>query len=69
MFELKSEHESTPRPTAHSIRRHFAAMFAGAYVLLLIDSYADVDWIVLLLGALVVALGVLGFPAVERQRN
>ena len=44
-------------------------MFAGAYALLLIDSYRAGDWLVLVLGALVVALGVLRFPTAERRRN
>jgi signal transduction histidine kinase len=44
-------------------------MFAGAYALLLVDNYPDGEWLVLLLGALVVALGVLGFPTIERRRN
>jgi signal transduction histidine kinase len=46
-------------------------MFAGSYALLFVDRYAAgqlaSDWIVPLLGALVVLLGTLGFPAVERR--
>jgi signal transduction histidine kinase len=66
---MKSAHRSTARPTARNASRLFAVMFAGAYALLLVDTYATGDWGVLVLGALVVALGVLGFPAVERQRK
>src|SRR3954454_5359172 len=66
---MKSEHHSIARPTTHSVSRLFAVMFAGAYALLLVDSYAAGDWRVVLLGALVVLLGVFGFPAVERRRN
>jgi len=68
---MKSEHRSAPLFTARSASRLFAAMFAGAYALLFVDRYAAgrlaSDWTVLVLGALVVVLGVLGFPVVERR--
>jgi signal transduction histidine kinase len=70
---MKSEQRSFPQPTARSASRLFAAMFTGAYALLLVDHYTagklGSDWIVLLLGALVVVLGTLGFPVVERYRS
>jgi signal transduction histidine kinase len=51
----------------------FAALFLGAYALVLVDRYADGQLghssTVLLVGALVVLLGTLGFPAVERRSN
>mgnify|MGYP002381836119 CR=1 FL=1 len=49
----------------------FAALFVGAYALLLVDLYAagqlGRSWAVLLIGTLVVLLGTLGFPAIERR--
>jgi len=66
---MDSEHRSLP--AARSASRLFAAMFAGAYALLFVDRYAAgrlaSDWTVLVLGALVVVLGVLGFPAIVRR--
>jgi signal transduction histidine kinase len=51
----------------------FAALFLGAYALLLVDRYAfgqlGRSWATLLIGAVVVLLGSLGFPAVERRNN
>jgi len=68
---MDSDHRSLP--AARSASRLFAAMFAGAYALLFVDRYAvgrlASDWTVLVLGALVVVLGVLGFPAVVRHGN
>jgi signal transduction histidine kinase len=70
---MKNQHQLAPRPTARSASRLFVAMFAGAYALLLVDRYTagqlGSDYVVLLLGALAVLLGVLGFPAIERRRN
>jgi hypothetical protein len=64
---MASEYRSLP--AARSANQLFAAMFTGAYALLFVDRYAAgqlaSDWTVLVLGALVVVLGVLGFPAVE----
>jgi hypothetical protein len=66
---MASEYRSLP--AARSANQLFAAMFTGAYALLFVDRYAAgqlaSDWTVLVLGALVVVLGVLGFPAVERR--
>jgi signal transduction histidine kinase len=49
----------------------FAALFLGAYALVLVDLYAASplgrSWAVLFIGALVVFLGTFGFPAVERR--
>ena len=68
---MNSQPRSIALPAGRAINRLFAALFAGAYALLLIDGYAArrlaSDWRALLLGALAVALGVLGFPAVERR--
>jgi signal transduction histidine kinase len=51
----------------------FAALFLGAYALLLVDLYATSQlgrsWAVLTLGALIVLLGTLGFTAVERRSS
>jgi signal transduction histidine kinase len=56
-----------------SANRLFAAMFAGASALLLVDYYTTgrigADWGILLLDALVVLLGLLGFPMVEQRRS
>jgi signal transduction histidine kinase len=68
---------SAPAPaSAHEARgtgRLFPALFAGAYALLLVDlsiagQFAQ-SWPVVLVGALVVLLGTIGFPAVERRGN
>jgi signal transduction histidine kinase len=49
----------------------FIVLFAGAYVLLLIDLYVSGQlgeaWVTALLGALVVLFGTIGFPVVERR--
>jgi signal transduction histidine kinase len=51
----------------------FPSLFAGAYALLLIDKYADGElgraWATPLLGALMLLLGTLGFPLIERRGN
>jgi signal transduction histidine kinase len=66
-------HKSSPSPlpTLRSARGLFAALFIGAYALVLVDLYIRGQlgqaWIVLLAGALVVLLGTLAFPAVERR--
>lgn len=69
--------ECKPTPAlqhpTRSADRLFAGLFAGAYALLLVDlsvaGQLRQDWAVPLLGALVVLLGTLGFPAVERRRR
>jgi DNA-binding CsgD family transcriptional regulator len=70
---MQNEHKpSLPHPT-RSANRLFAALFAGAYALLLVDravvGLLGHAWPVPLLGALIVLLGSLGFPAVERRRS
>jgi signal transduction histidine kinase len=59
--------------TTRNTSRLFAAMFAGAYALVLLDRYAAGQlgqaWATLLLSALVVLLGILAFPVVERRRT
>jgi hypothetical protein len=65
------------RPSALRQEPHisglFAALCVGAYALLLVDLYATDQlgrsWAVLLVGAVVVLLGSLGFPAIEHRRN
>jgi signal transduction histidine kinase len=51
----------------------FAALLLGAYALLLVDLYVagqlERSWTVLVIATLVVLLGTLGFPAVERRNN
>jgi signal transduction histidine kinase len=68
---MNSEHRPASLPTARYAGWLFAALFAGAYALLLIDLYVggqiERAWAVPLLGALVVLLGIFGFPAVERR--
>jgi signal transduction histidine kinase len=70
---MKSQPRLTVRPATRGAGRLFAGMFAGAFALLLVDTYVagrpERDWGVPLLGMLVVVLGVLGFPAIERRRN
>jgi signal transduction histidine kinase len=65
------EHRSARLPTTRGAGRLFAALFAGAYALLLVDLAAAGQlaraWAVALAGALVLLLGTLGFPAVERR--
>lgn len=70
---MESEHTpSSPHP-ARSASPLFAGLFAGAYALLLVDlSVAGKlwqAWVVPLLGALVLLLGTLAFPAVVRRRS
>jgi signal transduction histidine kinase len=59
--------------TARNASRLFAAMFAGAYALVLLDRYLAgmfaIDWLALVLGALIVVLGTFGFPIVERRAS
>ena len=68
---MHSEHPPSPLLSAHSASRLFAGLFIGAYALLLVDLAAagqlGVDWVTRLLGALVVLLGTLAFPVVERR--
>jgi signal transduction histidine kinase len=68
---MKREHRPAPRPAARGVSGLFAALFAGAYALLLLDLYAAGQlrqgWLVPLAGALVVLIGTLGFWAVERR--
>src|SRR5690242_16942009 len=70
---MESEHTPSPLHPARNASRLFVGLFAGAYGLLFIDlSVADQlgqAWAVLLLGALVVLLGTLAFPVVERRRS
>jgi signal transduction histidine kinase len=68
---MKSKHRPVSLPTTRSASGLFVALFAGAYVLLLIDLYVAGQlgeaWSTPLLGALVVLFGAVGFPAVERR--
>ena len=68
-----SQIRTADSPLERNISRLFVAMFVGAYALLVVDRYT-VDqlghaWDVLLLGALMVLMGALGFPIVERRRS
>ena len=68
---MNSEHLPPPLPADAGARRLVAALFAGAYALLLLDDFAagrlGQAWAVPLTGALVVLLGTLGFPALVRS--
>jgi signal transduction histidine kinase len=70
---MHSEHRSTSPYLVRNAGRLFAAMFAGAYALLLIDLAVTGQlghaWTAPLIGLLIVLLGTLGFPVVERRRN
>jgi len=70
---MHSEHAPSPLYSAHSANRLYAGLFIGAYALLLIDlavaGQLASDWATPLLGALVVLLGTLAFPAVERRKR
>jgi signal transduction histidine kinase len=70
---MKRVHRPSPLWRASHVSGLFAALFLGAYALVLVDLYAAGllahSWTVLLIGALVVLLGILGFPAVERRSN
>jgi uncharacterized integral membrane protein len=70
---MHSEHTPSPLHPPHSANRLFAGLFLGAYALLLVDlavaGQLAGDWATPLLGALVVLLGTLAFPAVERRKS
>jgi signal transduction histidine kinase len=70
---MDSEHKSTVPYSAGSTGWLFAALYAGAYALLLIDLVVAGElgrsWAVALIGLLIVLLGTLVFPVVERRRN
>ena len=70
---MKRVHRPSLLRRAPHVSGLFAALFLGAYALLLVDLYSTDQlgrsWIVLMLGALVVLLGTLGFPAVEWRSN
>lgn len=70
---MHSEHTSSPPYPAHSANRLFGGLFLGAYALLLVDLAAAgqlaQDWATPLLGAIIVLLGTLAFPAVERRKS
>jgi signal transduction histidine kinase len=65
------EYSPSPLPALRSARGLFAALFMGAYALVLVDLSAAGQlgqvWAALLAGALVVLLGTLVFPIVERR--
>jgi signal transduction histidine kinase len=68
---MKSDHRPVSLPNMRSASGLFIVLFAGAYVLLLIDLYVSGQlgeaWVTALLGALVVLFGTIGFPVVERR--
>jgi signal transduction histidine kinase len=70
---MNSDRHFDTRPTLRSASGLFAALFAGAYALLLLDFYTAgrgwSNWLIVALGALVMLLGAFGFPAVERRRS
>jgi signal transduction histidine kinase len=70
---MHSEHTSSALHSAHSANRLYAGLFLGAYALLLVDlatgGQLPADWVTALLGALIVLLGTLAFPAVERRTS
>src|SRR5262245_24116512 len=70
---MRSQPTPSPVYSTHSANRLFGGLFIGAYALLLIDlavaGQLALDWATPLLGALVVLLGTLAFPAVERRKS
>jgi signal transduction histidine kinase len=69
---MQSAQETSALP--HSgISQRFAAVFVGAYALLLVDlalsGWLWHMWAAAAVGALVVLVGIFGFPAVERRRK
>jgi len=70
---MHSEHTPSPLHRAPSANRLFGGLFLGAYALLLVDlavaGQLAGDWATALLGALIVLLGTLAFPAVERRKR
>ena len=65
---MKSETQPAAWPTTRSASRLFAAMFTGAYALLVVDSYPSGDWIVMVLGA-VLSLTKVSFAVAVEGRD
>jgi signal transduction histidine kinase len=70
---ITDEVQPADAPLERNVSRLFAAMFIGAYALVLVDRYTagqlGRSWVILLLGALMALLGALGFPIVERRHS
>jgi signal transduction histidine kinase len=68
---MKRVHRLSPLRSILHLGGLFAALFLGAYALLLVDLYVagqlGRSWAVLVIATLVVILGTLGFPAIERR--
>lgn len=70
---MDSEPAHSPPSQADNANRLFAGLFAGSYALVLADlaiaGRLSQGWATIALGGLVVLLGTLAFPAVERGRR
>jgi signal transduction histidine kinase len=70
---MKRMHRLSPLRSELHLSGLFAGLFLGAYALLLVDLYVagqlERSWAVLVIATLVVILGTLGFPTVERRNN